>query len=135
MASKRKTLSVTEKVKVYDDYKNSGKSVQDFATSHGVAKSVLQRIIKAICSLKSSLDHMTVSPCRKRQRESGFTDIDEALLRWFKAARGQNLPLSGPMIRTKAEKLAKDLGHDDWKCSDGWFTRWKKRNQSSYKVG
>ena len=32
----------------------------------------------------------------------------------------------------KAKEIAKQLGHDQFKSSDGWFNRWKKRHDLRY---
>ena len=32
----------------------------------------------------------------------------------------------------KANEIAKQLGHDQFKSSDGWFNRWKKRHDLPY---
>ena len=53
----------------------------------------------------------------KRLRKLECTDIDEALLMWFKQKRSENVPVSGPLLMTKAEKLAKLLDHEDFVCT------------------
>lgn len=101
---------------------------------HGLTRSVLQRIVTNKDSLLEMQENPTVSTSRKRQREATFADVDEALLIWFKHARDMNVPLSGPIVKAKAEKLAADLSHNGWNCSDGWLSRWKQRHNISYKV-
>ena len=41
-------------------------------------------------------------------------------------------PINGPVLLQKAEEIAKQLGHDQFKSSDGWFNRWKKRHDLRY---
>ena len=43
------------------------------------------------------------SPCAK-------LDIDEALFKWFRVMRNENIPLSGPIFKSQAEKFARQLG-------------------------
>uniref|UniRef100_A0A915EAH2 HTH CENPB-type domain-containing protein n=1 Tax=Ditylenchus dipsaci TaxID=166011 RepID=A0A915EAH2_9BILA len=38
-------------------------------------------------------------------------DLEEAILRWFKAARSENVEMSGPLLQEKARKLAKELAN------------------------
>lgn len=38
-----------------------------------------------------------------------------------------NAPLSGPLVREKAEELAASLGKDCFKVFIGWFETFKKR--------
>ena len=133
--SKQRSYTAADKLAIYEDYKKSGLSVRNFVAVADVSKSVMQRIIKTHKSLKSSLQDQTVSPSRIRLRDSHYTDIDEALLTWYQNTRSENLqPLSGSIIRTRAEKLASDLGHSDWKCSTGWLRRWQARYQISFQV-
>ena len=42
--------------------------------------------------------------------------------------RSQIIPVTGPLMKTKAEEIASTLGIADWQCSNGWLTRFKKRN-------
>ncbi|KFM74085.1 Tigger transposable element-derived protein 4, partial [Stegodyphus mimosarum] len=46
---------------------------------------------------------------------------------------GRAVPVSGPMIKCKAEELAKNLGHDEFKATDGWLFRWKSRHDIKFK--
>ena len=44
------------------------------------------------------------------------------------------MPLSGPLLKQKAEELAKQLEYKNWVCSDGWLHRWKQRNSIVYRT-
>ncbi len=44
---------------------------------------------------------------RKRHRSGKDEDVETALITWMKTAREKNAPLSGPLLREKAEELAK----------------------------
>ena len=48
--------------------------------------------------------------------------------------RSKNVPLSGPLIRAKAEELASSLGENNWTCSNSWLQRWKTRHGILFKV-
>uniref|UniRef100_H3AE17 HTH CENPB-type domain-containing protein n=1 Tax=Latimeria chalumnae TaxID=7897 RepID=H3AE17_LATCH len=45
---------------------------------------------------------------------------------FLKNARAQDVPVSGPILQIKAEKLATGLGHTDIKCSNGWLDGFKE---------
>jgi len=70
---------------------------------------------------------------RKRQRLSKANHVDEALLKWFTGTLATDLPISGEILRAKAEKFANDLGDTSFKPSNGWLDRWKKRYNIVYK--
>lgn len=48
-------------------------------------------------------------------------DLDGPVLKWFKQQKTMNIPIRGPMLMTKAEQLAKLLGHENFVCSSGWI--------------
>ena len=56
------------------------------------------------------------------------SDVDAALYQWFTAARAQSIPISGEILKAKAEELSKEMGSLEWNCSSGWLSQWKKRH-------
>lgn len=71
---------------------------------------------------------------RARARDGKFPKIDEGVLRIIKdqRARAQPVPLSGGMIKAIGRQVAIKLGEHKWKPSEGWLTRFVKRNQLSH---
>ena len=67
-------------------------------------------------------------------RKSICNDVDHALLLWFQDKKCNNVPISGPILKTKAAELAVGLGYNGWKCSDGWVQQWRKRNNVIFKT-
>jgi hypothetical protein len=59
--------------------------------------------------------------------------VESALKLWFTDVREQDARVDGPLIRQKAEELAKKMGKDDFVATEGWFHRWKKRENIIYK--
>ncbi|CAM5092552.1 unnamed protein product [Eretmochelys imbricata] len=45
---------------------------------------------------------------------------------WFKEKRVKGPLLAGPILKEKALQLALSLGLNNFKASDGWFTKWEK---------
>ena len=80
-----------------------------------------------------SLTSSDLQPERKRQRQCSNVDVDNALFMWFKQARGINATVSGPVMQTKAELIAAELGVVDFKASSGWLDRFKRRHGIVYK--
>ncbi|KAG7264811.1 hypothetical protein CRUP_005580 [Coryphaenoides rupestris] len=70
---------------------------------------------------------------RKRARAGKAPVVEAALVKWIDNARARNVPLSGPLVREKAEELAAGLGEDDFKVSVGWFERFKRRENIVFK--
>ena len=62
----------------------------------------------------------------KRNRESKFSDLNEALHAWFCPAVSKNVYPDGSLLKEKALKIAGHLGCYEFKVSNGWLDRWKK---------
>ena len=65
---------------------------------------------------------------RKCHHETEFSDINEAMYRWYCLARQSNVLVSGPMLKQAALILAAQMGHHQFKASDGWLESFKKRH-------
>lgn len=52
---------------------------------------------------------------------------------WFKSARDRNVPVSGPLLATKAEEFAKKFDIANFKASSGWLEKFKVRQGISFK--
>ena len=60
------------------------------------------------------------------RRDPTQCEVDDALFQWFVAARSQSVPISGEILKGKAEELSKALDPSmEWTCSSGWLSRWK----------
>jgi hypothetical protein len=69
----------------------------------------------------------------KRVVSVGFEQVERHLYRWFISARSKNLPVSGLILQAEATKLAGKLGTSDFKASNGWLDRFKRRHNIVYK--
>ena len=52
---------------------------------------------------------------------------------WFSAVLAKGVRISGPILKSKAEDLARKLGKPDFIATDGWLSRWKARHQIKFK--
>ena len=57
-----------------------------------------------------------------------YTELDSALLLWFRNARTLNIPTSAPILQSKAESFAKELCLETFLSSSGWLSRFKQRH-------
>ena len=68
-------------------------------------------------------------------RISGESEIlDERIYNWFAASRSRNLPISGPMIQTKARIVADSLGMESFCGSNGWLECFRRRHNIGFKT-
>jgi hypothetical protein len=54
----------------------------------------------------------------KNMRKCDLGNVDQALLEWFKVQRNAGFPINGPILKVQAEKLAKQLGHENFTCNN-----------------
>ncbi|GFO46765.1 tigger transposable element-derived protein 4 [Plakobranchus ocellatus] len=54
---------------------------------------------------------------KQRARLANHDDVEAELLRWFTEMRENNIPISGPMMKTKATSIAETLGKNNWECN------------------
>ncbi|GLV44530.1 cag [Carabus blaptoides fortunei] len=52
---------------------------------------------------------------------------------WLANVREHDARVDGPLMRQKAEELAKKMGKKHFVATEGWFHRWKKRENVVYK--
>ena len=45
----------------------------------------------------------------KRKRKHNFGTVDEPLMKWFRQARDEKIPVSGEMLLLKAERIRRSL--------------------------
>ena len=73
--------------------------------------------------------------CEQKMRKHGFDDVDQPLLKWFRSARNERIPVSGKMLLTKARQFASVCGHDNAdKLDINWINRWKSREVACKKL-
>ena len=65
--------------------------------------------------------------CHKRNRDSKYSDLNEALHDWFCLAVSKNVYPDGSILKEKALEIAGHLGCDEFKASNGWLDRCKRR--------
>lgn len=100
----------------------------------GIPANTLSTILKNRQKLEDAINNHCVITSRKRIKTCVYDNVDEAMLKWINNARSQNLPLSGPLIRQKAQEFAMKFGHSDFLASVGWLDKFKNRHNIVYRV-
>jgi hypothetical protein len=65
-------------------------------------------------------------------RKCDLGNVDQALLERFKVQRNAGFPINGSILKVQAEKFAKQLGHENFTCNNGWLDRFKNRHNIVY---
>ena len=127
--------SLETKYEVLMEVEKGQKSKKQIADNYGLAFSTLSTWVKKADEIKNAYLNGDYCAKRKRLRPAGYPEVEEALLKWFKAARDQNVPITGPFMMEKASGLAKRLGvpEGQFKVSSGWLERFKERHGITFK--
>lgn len=129
MANKRKVLKLETKLEICQMLEAKERSQVQIAREFNLSKTTVNTI------WKNREKHKTYfSKNAKKLRTATYEDIENALMIWLRQARSNNLPIGGPILKEKAIALAKELGHHDFKCSDGWLDRFKKRREVTFRT-
>ena len=74
--------------------------------------------------------HLVNNACRtdKRFRESKCSELNEALHRWYLLAVSKNAYPGGRILVEKAMEIAAKQNFGDFKASNSWLDRWKKKH-------
>lgn len=63
----------------------------------------------------------------KRRRIAEYPGLEECLLKWFEQCRSNNISVSGPLLQAKAQIFSKLLGLVNYRASNGWLEKFKRR--------
>lgn len=128
LSKKRKVVTVEEKVSLIRAIEK-GEKQTDVVRRTGLSQSTVATIWK---DRRKWLDAEIQDGSKKKIRKPQYEDLDQAILQWFQQQRINHIPLSGPLIKTKAEFYATELGITDFKASEGWLSKWKQRHNINY---
>jgi hypothetical protein len=95
----------------------------------GMLKSTVARIIQQREKLQDEwrLCHEQQGTSQKQKHEGKDPDIEEAPNQWFSIITGWGVHVSDPVMKRKSEELAKNLGHNNFRTTDGWLSQCKCR--------
>ena len=128
----RKCYSLDFKLKVIEEAENSSSPKKDLCAKFSISPSTLSTFLKNKEKIRANRDAGLFSGKRKKMRSSRNKAVEKALFLWIKQVRTKSVPLSGPVIKEKANLLAREMGVD-FVASNGWFYRFKTRRGLTFK--
>ena len=132
MAKRRADLSLSNKAEILKKYRSLPKCSQRAAAEQlNISRGCLRNILLNEAERQPETSLLEGSD-RKRQRHGKDQEVEAGLWKWFQFAQSRNAPVNGPILMQKAEEISKQLGHNEFRASEGWFYRWKKRHDLSY---
>ena len=106
-------------------------------SKHAASKffKVDRKRVREWCQNKKDIEEGT----KKQKRLSGagrpvkYKEIDEKLMSWFRERREAGIRVTGKALRSEALRLHKDNGNQSFKASIGWFDKFKKRHNITFR--
>ena len=132
MASKRNDLTLAQKyevIKTAEREKSIG--VRKLSQVFGCGKTQISTILRNKEKIKELYEKNVASDIchtNQRVRESKYSDVNKALYQWYLLAVSKNVFPDGTQLAEKAKEIASKLGLSDFKASNGWLDRWKKKH-------
>ncbi|KFM73617.1 Tigger transposable element-derived protein 4, partial [Stegodyphus mimosarum] len=136
--SKRKVLNLSEKIEIIECIDTSPHTrKKEIAARYGIPVTTLCTIYGKKEEIFKQLKNNCINLNMKKLTHSSCPEVERALLDWYikNHAENGNTKVSGPTLRNKALQLAKTLGKDTFKPSNGWIDRFKMRHNLSAKRG
>jgi len=127
-SKKYKSLTISEKKQLIEAVERGDKKTEVTKTFN-IPLSTLSTILKD----KNKIITASSSGGRKRNSKGEHPRLEECLVQWVRQCRGQNVPVSGLLLKEKAKSFAKELGIPFFSASDGCLTNFKKRNGIVFK--
>ncbi|XP_050023185.2 tigger transposable element-derived protein 4-like [Dermacentor andersoni] len=131
--TKRRAVSLDTKMDILQDSRR-GFKVSALVKKYELAQLTISTILKTgsttIVKAGAIGSH---ADQRKRVRDPLYTDVEEALYQWFITTRAHNVPISGPILATKAKNFAFLLGRPNFVPGGGWIQHFKERHGIVYK--
>lgn len=110
---------------------NNGVTRKDIATKYSLPISTVTHIYKHREEYARKLENN--SNLAFKTKAMPIPKLDKPVLKFIKILRQNNRSVNGLKIRNFARKYAVKLGMNEFKASDGWLNKFKKRNSISFK--
>lgn len=130
---KRRQFTLQEKVDILTQL-NAGRKQVDLCRERDIPPSTMATMLKDREKIMKLHRESQLAPSRKRLRLGNYQNVDDAVLTWFKDARQNDVPLSGPIIQEKALQFAATLDISGFDASAGWLYRFRQRNGITWQV-
>ena len=109
------------------------KTKSQVATKYGIPKNTLSTWLKNTDKIFEATRKGSNSK-RQRLRQGTFANLDQAMFKWLLVVRSRDVAVSAPVLKTKTTEFAEKINVENFKASDGWLDRWRKRFNVSFKT-
>ncbi|KAH7955687.1 hypothetical protein HPB52_002885 [Rhipicephalus sanguineus] len=128
MSRNRKPLTLGEKLRIIEEEeKRNGATKASIARDLNIPESSLKTILAKKDSILLNAAKFGLN--RKAAKDGKYAAMEKALVEWLRQARSSGIAVDGAILKEKAETVALRCGIDDFKASNGWLDRFKKRSE------
>ncbi|RWS01218.1 major centromere autoantigen B-like protein, partial [Dinothrombium tinctorium] len=127
----RKFLTLEEKIQVIEKKNSSQLGIRTLAEEFGCGRTQINNILKNQNELLKQYEEFKCGACKKLKPSRFNEKINEAVFEFFLKARSKNIPISGPMLQSKAREFADAIG-ENFSASNGWLEKFRRRNNIVY---
>jgi transposase-like protein len=134
---KRQSYTVEFKLSAIEWHRENGDNVSKTSKEFGVDRKMIRNWLANEGELRA---HNRGEGKKKRKLSSGgelaCEEMDLAVLEFLVEERANGRVVSNLDLKRKALEIARDFRNmDEFKASDGWLRRWKKRNRVAILMG
>ncbi|KAG0417905.1 hypothetical protein HPB47_005270 [Ixodes persulcatus] len=125
------TMTIEKKAAIIREVE-SGRSQAEVARESKISKQTVSDYIRNKTKIKKAAEKSTGSR-QKNVSKGSHPKPEEALHTWLNATVAKRVPVSGDLLKRKAETLALQMKITNFKFSDGWLRNFKKRYDLAFK--
>lgn len=127
-----KRLNDEERLEIINMLENPNcSSMRSIARHVGVGEKTIRNIKSNMVAIKAHIVETNDAQRKETKRISlgRFHELEQCLIDWLKALRIAGLIITPSMLKHKARSIAvaQNIPESDFKCSNGWYHRFKKR--------
>ncbi|XP_055907701.1 uncharacterized protein LOC129942686 [Eupeodes corollae] len=123
----RTELTIKEKLEIIESLNNKKCSRKDLQERYKITKPTLTRIMSRESELKNSKNSKL-----RRIRSGSNRLVDEAVSKWYRSMKEQNIFVNGPLLRQQAVKIARMMNNQTFEANNGWLWRWQQRENVKF---
>ena len=110
------------------------KSKSVIAKEFNIPASTLSTFIKNKDKIEEEFTNLKKKAKKQTKvRKSKYPELEKCLIKWFTQEREKKIPLSGPILQSKAKEFADRLQISNFEATNGWFDGFKKRHGIIFK--
>ena len=119
---RKKILSNAAKLELIKAHER-GTSLKRLMDQYNISTSVIYEILRDKERVREFMKMIEYS--KKNEH------LEDAVYKWYEQERAEGVPVRGIDIQLAAQRLAIQLGIEDFKCTDGWVWRFRRHHASA----